>query len=119
MSIEVGFLEISSGKCPYVEWEKRLEKSIRAAIRVRINRLRIGNFGDCKTIKGSTGLYELRIHWGPGYRLYFGRVKDSLVIILCGGDKGTQLRDIQKAKEYWQLYKGSFKDGKYGKSKEL
>jgi len=109
MNIEVGFLEISNGKCPYLEWEKKLDKSIRGAVRVRINRLRLGNFGDCKTIKGVTGLYEVRIHLGPGYRLYFGKAKDTLVIILCGGDKGTQERDIQKAKEYWQLYKDSLK----------
>lgn len=109
MSIEVGFLEIAKGKCPFLDWEKKLDKSIRGAVRVRINRLRLGNFGDCKTIKGSTSLYEVRIHLGPGYRLYFGKVKETLIIILCGGDKGTQQRDIQKAKEYWQLYKDSVK----------
>lgn len=109
MSIEVGFLEISNGKCPYLEWEKKLDNPIRGAVRVRINRLRLGNFGDCKPIKGATGLHEIRIHLGPGYRLYFGKAKDILIILLCGGDKGTQKRDIQKAKEYWQLYKDSLK----------
>jgi putative addiction module killer protein len=59
--------------------------------------------------KGAAGLNEVRIHLGPGYRLYFGKAQDTLVIILCGGDKGTQERDIQKAKEYWQLYKDSLK----------
>ena len=105
MDIEVGFLELAGGKCPYLEWERKLDKFIRGAVRVRINRLRLGNFGDCKTIRGSTGIYELRIHLGPGYRLYFGKIKETLVIILCGGDKGTQERDIEKAKEYWELYK--------------
>lgn len=98
---------------------KKLDKCIRGAVRIRINRLRLGNFGDCKTIKGSTGLYEIRIHLGSGYRLYFGKVKDALVIILCGGDKGTQVRDIQKAKKYWQLYKDSIKGGNNDEGKKL
>lgn len=68
------------------------------------------NFGDCKPIKGAKGLHELRIHLGPGYRLYFGKAKDTLVIILCGGDKGDQTRDIEKDKEYWQLYNESRKE---------
>ena len=55
MNMEVGFLELSNGKSPYVDWEKKLDKASRAAIRIRINRLRLGNFGDCKVIKGTTG----------------------------------------------------------------
>lgn len=109
MSIEVSFLEIANGKCPYLDWEKKLDPSARGAVRIRINRLRLGNFGDCTSIKGARGLYELRIHMGPGYRLYFGKVKDTAVILLCGGDKGSQVRDIQKAKEWWQFYKDSIK----------
>lgn len=100
MSIDVGYLELEHGKCPYLDWEQKLAKDIRGIVRIRINRLRLGNFGDCKPIKGITGLYELRIHFGPGYRLYFGKAKDKLVIVLCGGDKGSQTRDIEKAKEY-------------------
>lgn len=92
---------------------------MRGTIRVRINRLRLGNFGDCKTIKGATGLYEFRVHLGAGYRVYFGKEKDTLIIILCGGDKASQEKDIEKAKEYWRLYKDSLKKGKYGKSKKL
>jgi putative addiction module killer protein len=110
MNLDVGFLELSNGRSPYLEWESKLDKAVRAAVRVRINRLRLGNFGDSKVIKGANGLYEIRIHLGPGYRLYYGKARETLVIILCGGgDKGTQTRDIQKAKEYWQLYKNSVK----------
>ena len=87
MEIEVGFLELTNGKCPYLDWEQKLDKIVRGAVRIRINRLRLGNFGDCKTIQGIVGLYELRIHIGAGYRLYFGKAKDHLVIVLCGLDR--------------------------------
>jgi putative addiction module killer protein len=90
-----------SGSNPYREWLLSLKDSkARSAIRVRINRLRQGNLGDCRHL--SEGIYELRIHHGPGYRVYFGNLDGEIVILLCGGDKRTQKRDIQKAKEYWQ-----------------
>ena len=116
MTIEVSYLEIDNRKSPYLEWEEELDTTARAAARIRINRIRLGNFGDCNPIKGISGLYELRIHFGPGYRIYFGKMKDTVVIILCGGDKRSQKRDIKKAMEYWQLYKDSFKkkQGKHG-----
>src|SRR5437588_1589448 len=105
MEIEVSFLELDSGKCPYLDWEKKLDKAVRAVARIRINRIRLGNFGDCMVIKGANNLYELRIDFGPGFRIYFGKAKEKLVIILCAGSKGSQDRDIEKAKEYWLLYK--------------
>ena len=73
-------------------------------IRVRINRLRQGNLGDCRHL--DEGVYELRIHYGPGYRVYFGDLDGETIILLCGGDKRTQKRDIQKAKEYWRELRG-------------
>ncbi|MYF56288.1 type II toxin-antitoxin system RelE/ParE family toxin, partial [Candidatus Poribacteria bacterium] len=51
------------------------------------------------------GLFELRIHFGPGYRVYFSEVRDTLILLLCGGDKSSQQRDIERAKTYWQDYK--------------
>ncbi len=89
-------------------------RSIRGAVRIRINRLRLGNLGDCKAIKGMTGVYELRIHMGAGYRIYFGKRKETLIILLCGGDKGGQERDIARAKEYWQLCKEELKEKRDG-----
>ena len=109
MSIDVGYLELENGKCPYLDWEQKLSKDIRGIVRIRINRIRLGNFGDCEPLKGITGLYELKIHFGPGYRIYFGKAKEKLVIVLCGGDKGSQTRDIEKAKEYWRYYRESLK----------
>ncbi len=94
MKIEVSYLELENGKAPYLDWEKKLDTAARAAARIRINRIRVGNFGDCKSIQGTTGLYELRFHLGPGFRIYFGKIKDSIVIILCGGDKRSQERDV-------------------------
>ena len=64
-------------------------------IRQRIARLRLGNFGDTRPV--GDGVHELRIHFGPGFRVYFGREGDAVVILLCGGDKGSQRRDIAKA----------------------
>lgn len=116
MSIDLQYLEIENGISPFLQWEKKLDTTVRAAVRTRINRVRIGNFGDCTPIKGSQGIHELRVHLEPGYRIYFGKMKDTVVIILCGGDKRSQDRDIIKAKDYWQRYKDSLKkkQGKHG-----
>lgn len=61
-----------------------------------------GQFGDCKAIGGS--LYELRLFFGSGYRVYFGEHGGKTVLILAGEDKSTQSKDIKKAKEYWKTY---------------
>jgi putative addiction module killer protein len=70
---------------------------------VRINRLRLGNFGDCKPV--GDGVFELRMMFGPGYRVYFARQGESVVLLLCGGDKGTQDADIERAKKYWHEHR--------------
>ena len=102
MSVEIEIYVASSGKKPYVSWEKKLDRQTRAVVAARIARLRLGNFGDCKVL--TKGIYEIRIHHGAGYRIYFGKKKQTIVILLCGGDKQTQKRDIQKAKMYWEEY---------------
>lgn len=121
MDVAVSFLEMDNGSSPYLEWEEGLDTVARAAVRIRINRVRLGNFGDCEPVKGVHGLHELRLHLGPGYRVYFGKIKDAVVIILCGGDKRSQGRDIKKASVYWEMYKNSLKEkgGNHGKSKKL
>jgi len=97
----------ADGAEPFTEWERGLQdRMARAKIRARIGRLRLGNFGDSKRIGD---VFELRIHFGPGYRVYYGRRAD-IVLLLCGGDKGSQARDIQRAETYWHDY-GSRQDG--------
>ena len=107
MDVNLEYLELASGRSPFEEWLKKLDPMAKGSVRVRLNRLRLGNFGDCKLIRGAQGLLELRMHIGPGYRIYLGKMKETLVILLCAGDKGTQVRDIAKAKEYWQWYRES------------
>lgn len=94
----------ASGRNPFRDWLLAL-KDIRgrAVIRVRLNRLRLGNFGDCKPV--GEGVQELRVAFGPGYRIYFSRHGGAVVILLCGGDKGSQARDIARAGEFWRDYR--------------
>jgi putative addiction module killer protein len=96
----------STGKEPFSEWYEDLEKGLRATVATRFERIRVGNFGDCKMLKGAGGVWELRIDVGPGYRIYFGKEGKEIVVLLVGGNKGSQERDIEKAKHYWLNYKG-------------
>ena len=76
-----------------------------AKIATRINRLAAGNFGNCKSLR--QGLYELRVNWGPGYRVYYAMIGKACVLLLCGGDKRKQAADIERALEYLRDYKES------------
>ncbi len=89
---------------PITDWLKSLrDKRVEAKIRVRIKRLEAGIFGDCESV--GEGVLELREHGGAGYRVYFGRQGQSIVILLCGGIKKTQATDIKTAKQYWADWK--------------
>lgn len=88
------------GRNPFRQWLTQLQdKKARANIQRRIARLRGGNFGDFRRL--NRDLCELRINYGPGYRVYFGMFTSRIVILLCGGRKGTQQRDIARAQNYW------------------
>jgi putative addiction module killer protein len=92
-----------TGKVPFKEWlEKLQDKKARAKIRVRLDRLNLGLFGDCKSV--GDGVQELRIDWGPGYRAYFCFDGQRIIVLLLGGDKGSQSKDIARAKQYRQNY---------------
>ncbi|MFZ1865886.1 MAG: type II toxin-antitoxin system RelE/ParE family toxin [Polyangiales bacterium] len=101
---EVVVYTTPDGRRPFDEWLLALrDVRARARIRARIARVREGNFGDAKPI--GDDLHELRVHYGPGYRIYFGRQGRAVVVLLCGGDKQTQPRDIARAKRYWRAHK--------------
>ncbi len=114
MEIEIEIYKTSSGKYPFDAWFERLrEIHTRAKILTRLDRIKLGNFGDCKTI--GNGLSELRIHYGPGIRIYYSKIGCKIILLLCGGNKGSQTKDIKKAKEYLIDYKS--REKKYDKKK--
>jgi putative addiction module killer protein len=87
----------------FQEWLNTLrDMQGRVAIQRRIDRLLDGNFGDHKFCQ--EGVWELRIPVGPGYRVYYGVAEESIVLLLCGGSKRTQKKDIARAVEYWEDY---------------
>ncbi len=93
----------SGGKEPFTLWLKALrDPKTRRRILQRIARLQSGNYGDFKSLKDS--VFELRLSFGSGYRVYFGEDGDTVVVLLSGGDKSTQSKDIETAKRYWKEY---------------
>jgi putative addiction module killer protein len=94
----------AKGREPFTEWLQGL-KDIEAKRRVvaRLRRVGEGNYGDHKHIEN--GVYELRLFFGPGYRVYFGEDGESVVVLLGGGDKGAQERDIERALANWKDYR--------------
>ena len=99
--IEIRRYTTAEGRDVFGEWLADLKA--RARIAVRIDRLAGGNFGDSKSI--GDGLHELRIDWGPAYRVYYGIIETACVLLLCGGDKRKQSADIKRARAYWKDYK--------------
>ncbi|MDO8526780.1 MAG: type II toxin-antitoxin system RelE/ParE family toxin [Deltaproteobacteria bacterium] len=94
-----------NGKIPFKVWYEALRDiRVRSKIGIRIERMENGNFGDCSYV--GDGVFEMRINFGPGYRVYFGRDGEKIIILLCGGDKSTQQKDIKRAKAYWIDYNG-------------
>ena len=92
------------GTAPFVDWLRSLKDiQARAIIRSRINRIRTGNFDNHRSI--GQGIWELKLNYGPGYRVYYGNENQNIVFLLIGGDKGSQDRDIKKAQKYWRDYK--------------
>jgi putative addiction module killer protein len=101
--IEIRHYVDRNGRDVFARWLSRLaDARAKAKITSRINRLASGNFGDCKPL--TQGLYELRIDWGPGYRVYCGLIGQARVLLLCGGDKRKQTADIERARSYLKDY---------------
>ena len=101
---EIETYRTQNGREPFTEWFTTIrDVRTQTRIRRRLDRLEKGNLGDCGSV--GSGIFELRLHFGPGYRIYFGEVDRTIVLLLCGGDKSTQTRDIASAKTYWLEYK--------------
>jgi putative addiction module killer protein len=97
---EIDYYITDRGRKPFKEWLEGLRDIFgRAKIRVRLDHIRLGNLGDNRSV--GEGVLELRIDYGPGYRVYFVIAGNRVVLLLLGGDKSSQEKDIAKAKEYW------------------
>jgi putative addiction module killer protein len=100
----------ADGRNPYREWLDTLDVTPRARIQARVLRFSTGNLGDHKSVGG--GVWEARVMFGPGYRIYFGKDGAQLVLLLLGGDKSTQTVDVARAQESWQAYQEGKRHGK-------
>lgn len=93
----------NDGRSPVRDWLRGLDAVARARIQARILRFESGNLGDHKSV--GEGVWEARVMFGPGYRVYFARDGDRIVLLLLGGDKGTQNSDIRQAQGFWKEYR--------------
>ena len=96
------------GDSPFSAWFNRLDPQAAVKVNVALIRMEAGNMSNVKSV--GLGVLEYKIDWGPGYRIYFGREGDALVILLAGGTKQRQQRDIADATMRWQDYKKKKKD---------
>ena len=105
------YYQTSSGTIPFRDWLGKLrDERGRQRIEARLGYVRRGNFGVTNSVGG--GVQELKINFGPGYRVYFARMGDQILVLLCGGDKSTQTKDILKAKSYWADFKDRYQKNK-------
>lgn len=93
----------AANRKPFKEWVDGLDSVTRAKIRIRLDRVRLGNLGKNRPV--GEGVYELKIDYGPGYRVYYALSGKTVVLLLLGGDKSTQGKDILQAKAYWEDFK--------------
>ena len=99
----IDYYRTRDGRTPFHEWYFALQDvKARAVIRERLTRVERGLLGDSKGVGG--GICELRFDLGPGYRIYFGQEGRTIILLLCGGDKSTQGKDIKTARSYWEDY---------------
>jgi putative addiction module killer protein len=101
--VEIVIYQEVDGDQPFTAWFDELERAAAGKVTAAIQRMAAGNFGDVKSVGG--GVQERRIDWGPGYRVYFGRDSDRIVVLLGGGTKKRQQQDIEDALSRWTDYK--------------
>lgn len=101
--IEVRAYVDASGRCPFARWLDGLRAPAHAKVQTAVARIELGNLSNARSV--GSGVLEYRIDFGPGYRIYFGRDGDTLIILLAGGTKQRQQRDIEAAKAWWREYR--------------
>ena len=101
--VEIREFIAPNGHSPYAKWFDRLETYAAAKVTVSLARMEKGNLSNAKSV--GAGVFEYRINYGPGYRIYFGRDGNTLIILLGGGTKMRQQRDIETSKSLWRDYK--------------
>lgn len=99
-----------AGRSPFREWLDTLDLPVRARIQARVLRCEMGNLGDHKSVEG--GVWEARLMFGAGYRIYFGKDGNSIIVLLVGGEKSSQSEDISRAKGFWRDYLEAKQHGK-------
>ena len=106
----IAYYLTEAGDKPFKEWLDGLKDIMaRQKIRIRLDRVRLGNLGKNRSV--GDGVYELKIDYGPGYRVYYGLDKKTVVLLLLGGDKSTQKKDITQARAYWENHRRRKRDG--------
>ena len=90
------YLKLKNGKSPMIDWLNSLDKAVSMRIKRRFIRLEMGNYGDCKKLVNSE-LSELRYNFGKGYRIYYAEIGDTVLLLVNGGDKSNQAKDIENA----------------------
>lgn len=103
MARQIEIYRTKRGTQPFQEWLESLKDNAgRYRIKERLDRVALGNLGDCKPLGG--GISEFRLDFGSGYRIYFGEIGKKIILLLSGGDKSTQKKDIKRAIDYWNDY---------------
>jgi len=100
---------LREGLSPFADWFTELDSAAASKVTTALYRLEQGNFSNVRSVSG--GVFEYKIDFGPGYRIYFGQDGKTFIILLCGGTKKTQQKDIDRAKDFWQEYKARKKGG--------
>ena len=98
------------GRSPFRDWLDTLDVAVKARVQARVLRFEMGNLGDHKSIGG--GIWEARMMFGAGYRIYFGKDGNSIIVLLAGGEKSSQSKDISRAKDFWRDYLEAKEHGK-------
>jgi putative addiction module killer protein len=110
MALTVREYLTADGKSPFRKWLDSLSTEVRARIQARVLRFETGNLGDHRSVR--RGVWEARVMFGPGYRIYFGKDGTSIIVLLVGGDKRSQAKDISRAQGFWGEYLEAKRHGK-------